>query len=84
LRWGSGNPDLEKSFAAEVIKLAPDILLAVTYLQVVTTESNWPGPSERLLEGNLISLRHQKSAIRVPLAFWWSDSNVHRDPNQGD
>jgi putative tryptophan/tyrosine transport system substrate-binding protein len=28
LRWGAGNADLEKSFAAELVKLAPDVMLA--------------------------------------------------------
>jgi putative tryptophan/tyrosine transport system substrate-binding protein len=28
LRWGAGNADLQKSFAAELVKLAPDVMLA--------------------------------------------------------
>ena len=28
LRWGNGNADLEKSFAAELVNLAPDVILA--------------------------------------------------------
>jgi putative ABC transport system substrate-binding protein len=41
LRWGSGNADLEKSFAAELVKLAPDAILAcgtanLTFLQQAT------------------------------------------------
>jgi putative tryptophan/tyrosine transport system substrate-binding protein len=28
LRWGSGNADLQKSFVAELVKLAPDVILA--------------------------------------------------------
>jgi putative ABC transport system substrate-binding protein len=28
LRWGSGNADLEKSYASEFVKLAPDVMLA--------------------------------------------------------
>jgi putative ABC transport system substrate-binding protein len=28
LRWGAGNADLEKSFAADIVKLAPDVILA--------------------------------------------------------
>jgi putative tryptophan/tyrosine transport system substrate-binding protein len=41
LRWGSGNADLEKSFAAELVKLAPDVILAcgtanLTFLQQAT------------------------------------------------
>ncbi len=28
LRWGAGNADLAKSFAAELVKLAPDVILA--------------------------------------------------------
>jgi len=41
LRWGAGNADLQKSFAAELVKLAPDVLLAsgtanLTFLQQAT------------------------------------------------
>ena len=41
LRWGSGSADLEKSFAAELVKLTPDVILAcgtanLTFLQEAT------------------------------------------------
>ena len=41
LRWGSGSADLEKTFATELVKLAPDVVLAggtanLTFLQQVT------------------------------------------------
>lgn len=41
VRWGSGNADLEKSYAAEFVKLAPDVMLAcgtanLTFLQQAT------------------------------------------------
>ena len=42
LRWGSGNADLERSYAAELVKLAPDVLIAcgtanLAFLQVATS-----------------------------------------------
>jgi putative ABC transport system substrate-binding protein len=42
LRWGSGNADLEKSFAVEFVKLSPDVILAcgtanLTFLQQATS-----------------------------------------------
>jgi len=41
LRWGAGNADLQKSFAAELVKLAPDVILAcgtgnLTFFQQAT------------------------------------------------
>jgi putative ABC transport system substrate-binding protein len=42
LRWGSGNADVEKAYAAELVKLAPDVILAcgtanLTFLQQATS-----------------------------------------------